>query len=66
MKNESKIAGLTTHDSIGVQEKMKKPSTYTVDGRKFIVTPVFYEDGRESLGSILMRLMKSEVKGQLS
>ena len=40
---------------------MKKVTTYMIDGKKFIVTPVFREDGHESFGSILMRLMKSEV-----
>ena len=40
---------------------MKKETTYTIDGKKFVVTPVFREDGRETFGSILMRLMKSEV-----
>ena len=41
-------------------KSMKKVTTYMIDGKKFIVTPVFREDGRETLGSILMRLMKSE------
>lgn len=39
---------------------MKEVTTYMIDGKKFIVTPVFREDGRETFGSILMRLMKSE------
>ena len=47
------------------KNKMYKISTYHVDGRKFIVTPVFPEEGRESFGTILMRLMKSEVASQL-
>ena len=41
-------------------KSMKKVTTYMIDGKKFIVTPVFREDGRETFGSILMRLMKSE------
>lgn len=44
-----------------IQEKMKKPSTYEVDGRRFIVTPVFNENGHESFSEILLRLIKKEV-----
>ena len=40
---------------------LRKESTYTVGGRRFVVTPVFHEDGRETFGSILMRLMQAEV-----
>ncbi|MBP3478859.1 MAG: hypothetical protein J6K03_05170 [Oscillospiraceae bacterium] len=43
---------------------MKKVTTYMIDGRKFVVTPVFREEGRETFGSILMRLMKSEISVQ--
>ncbi len=48
-----------------IPAKMAKQTTYNIDGRNFIVTPVFHEDGRESFGSILMRLMKAEVSSQL-
>ncbi len=44
-----------------IQEKMKKPSTYEIDGRRFIVTPVFNENGHESFSEILLRLIKKEV-----
>lgn len=39
-----------------IPAKMAKQTTYNIDGRNFIVTPVFHEDGRESFGSILMIL----------
>lgn len=44
---------------------LEKVSTYQVDGKKFIVTPVFQKDGCESFGSLLMRLMKADVTDQL-
>lgn len=44
-----------------IQEKMKKPSIYEIDGRIFIVTPVFNENGHESFSEILLRLIKKEV-----
>lgn len=55
MKNE------TESKQTSEVKSMKKETTYTIDGKKFIVTPVFREDGRETFGSILIRLMKSEV-----
>ena len=55
MKNE------TESKQTSKAKSMKKETTYTIDGKRFIVTPVFREDGRETFGSILMRLMQSEV-----
>lgn len=55
MKNE------TESKQTSEAKSMKKVTTYMIDGKKFIVTPVFREDGNETFGSILMRLMKSEV-----
>ena len=55
MKNE------TESKQTSEAKSMKKVTTYMIDGKKFIVTPVFREDGRETFGSILMRLMQSEV-----
>ena len=36
---------------------LSKPTTYTVDGRKFIVEPVFKENAHETLGEILLKLI---------
>lgn len=47
------------------RDSLEKVSTYQVDGKKFIVTPVFQKDGLESFGSLLMRLMKADVADQL-
>ena len=35
-------------------------STYQVDGKVFIVTPLFRDEASETLGDILLKLMKSE------
>lgn len=62
MKNEKNTAGGSVQKpGTSGQLNMSKVSTYTVDGRRFIVTPVFHESGRESFGSVLMRLMKADV-----
>lgn len=41
-------------------DPLARKTTYTVDGRRFVVTPVF-RDGGESFSSILMRMMKADV-----
>ncbi len=41
-------------------DPLDKKTTYTVDGRRFVVTPVF-RDGGESFSSILMRMMKADI-----
>jgi hypothetical protein len=48
--------------SVALLEQAAPPDTvtYTVDGRLFVVKPVFKETSDESIGSILLRLMQSE------
>lgn len=36
-------------------------STYNIDGRSFIVEPVFKQDASDTLGAVLVRLMKSDI-----
>ena len=45
----------------GKQSAMEKRTTYMVAGKRFVVTPVFNDNGNDSFGSILMRLMTAEV-----
>lgn len=35
-------------------------STYQIDGRQFIITPVFREESNETLGTVLLRLMEND------
>jgi hypothetical protein len=39
------------------QKELSKPTTYTLDGRKFIVEPVFKENAHETFGEILLKLI---------
>ena len=43
-------------------EKTKNPEmlTYRIGNRSFIVEPVFKEESSQTLGEVLLRLMKSE------
>lgn len=42
-------------------DPLDKKSTYTVSGRRYVVTPVFRDNGGEALDSILMRMMKADM-----
>ena len=53
MKEKSK----TNHAE---QNGCSKPSVYTVDGKKFIVEPVFKNESSETLGEILLKLIKTD------
>ena len=39
------------------KKALSKPTTYTVDGRNFIVEPVFKDEAYETLGEILLKLI---------
>ena len=39
------------------RKALSKPTTYTVDGKKFIVEPVFKDEAHETLGEILLKLI---------
>ncbi len=36
------------------------PSTYQVEGRTFVVQPVFQETGKTSLAALLLNLMRAD------
>lgn len=40
--------------------RLDKSSTYKVDGKTFIVEPVFQADGHDTLGTILIKLMRAD------
>ena len=40
--------------------RLDKTSTYKVDGKTFIVEPVFQTDGHDTLGTILIKLMRAD------
>ena len=56
MPERSLVKGATTPQS-AEWKALSKPTTYTVDGRKFIVEPVFKENAHETLGEILLKLI---------
>lgn len=43
--------------------QLKEKTTYRVGNRSFVVEPVFKDDSKNTLGEILLRLMKNEFAG---
>ncbi len=39
---------------------LNEKTTYRYDNRSFVVEPVFKEEGPETLGDVLLRLMKAD------
>ena len=53
--------GKTSAGKPGSSKKsLDEKTTYRFGSRSFVVEPVFRQDGPDTLGSILLRLMKSE------
>jgi len=44
----------------GTFEQLNKPTTYNVEGKTFIVEPVFKQDTMETIGTILVNLMRTD------
>ena len=42
------------------RNRLDQTSTYKVDGKTFIVEPVFQTEGHDTLGTILIRLMRAD------
>ena len=56
------------HNSVSSGKKpqdnpLKEETTYRFGNRSFIVEPVFKEEPQNTLGCVLLRLMKSESAG---
>jgi hypothetical protein len=39
---------------------MNAPATYIIEGKTFIAEPVFKSEGRETIGTVLIKLMKND------
>lgn len=57
-KNTTKING-NPADTSG-QNEIVSTSSYNVEGRTYIVKPVFKESSSETISSILMKLMQAD------
>ena len=63
MKQDSSSHKLTVLPSAAGKNAIDKVSTYKVNGKTFIVQPVFQPEGPDTIGTILLRLMRAEVGG---
>ena len=44
---------------------LEQTTTYHIDGRSFVVQPVFKEESSNTLGAILLRLMQADFENPL-
>jgi len=44
----------------GAPDPLDAPSTYSVEGRTFVVQPVFQETGDTTLAALLLNLMRAD------
>lgn len=61
MKQDSSSHKLTVLPGASGKNTIDKVSTYKVDGKTCIVQPVFQPEGPDTIGTILLRLMRAEV-----
>ena len=50
----------TDHNDKPGKNPLEETTTYHIGERSFVVEPVFKKDSPDTLGSVLLRLMKSE------
>ena len=46
--------------AVASKQLLERKTTYQVNGKSFIVTPVFRQEGTETLGSVLVKLMRTD------
>lgn len=61
MQAKSSAHNLTVLPCASGKNAIDKVSTYKVNGKTFIVQPVFQPEGQDTIGTILLRLMRGEV-----
>ena len=47
-------------ECIASENPLAETTTYHIDGRSFVVKPVFKEDSTNTFGAILLRLMQAD------
>lgn len=48
---------ILTSDALSVKQSLEKESTYEIKGKEFVVRSVFNDEGKETLGTVLLRLI---------
>ena len=46
------------------ENPLEETTTYRIEGRSFVVKPVFKEDSANTLGAILLRLMQADCESR--
>ena len=51
---------LKSKEYIASENPLEETTTYHIDGRSFVVKPVFRDDSANTFGAILLRLMQAD------
>ena len=51
-------------ECIASENPLEETTTYRIEGRSFVVKPVFKEDSTNTLGAILLRLMQADCESK--
>lgn len=57
---EKDVDKIKEENTTQIDTEFAKPTTYDFDKNSFVVKPVFKEEANETLGTVLIRLMKSD------
>lgn len=58
--NQTFTSGTCGLPGVAGRSPFEKASKYQVDGKVFMVEPVFQESGNETIGTILIKLMQAD------
>ena len=55
-----KVTNQGNTPGVSGQSSLEETRTYTVQGKTFVVEPVFKNEAKETVGTILLRLIQSD------
>lgn len=53
---------MNKRDSENYIKDITQPATYDYEDRRYIVTPHFQANGNETLGSLILKMMKNDIE----
>ena len=56
---------LKSKEYIASENPLEEATTYHIDGRSFVVKPVFKDDSTNTFGTILLRLMQADCERKM-
>jgi hypothetical protein len=60
--NSRRRKAMKKRDHENFIKEITQPAIYEYDNRRYIVTPHFNKDGKETLGELLLKMMKDDIE----